>query len=78
MQRGDHSEDSRIDSKEIFQRIFLGFSEGDLAFLTSYYWNRKERVKIIKIFPDDGPHSNLVLIERNGRREIVNIALLRP
>ena len=71
------NKDNKIDSKKVFQQVFQGFTEGDLVHLTDSLSNR--RVKVIKIFPDDdGPYSNLVLIERDGKRELIGIKLLRP
>lgn len=77
-----------VNTKKVYQKIFLGFSEGDTVTVID---SGTFKVKIIKIYPEDSKFSGMALVEWKrrwgflysspspiARQEKIGIKLLRP
>jgi len=65
-----------VDSKKVFQKVFDGYTEGDIV---SFVDDPSKKVKVIRIF-EEGMFENLVLVEliEGGYRDFIGRKLLRP
>jgi len=62
--------------KKVWQKIFLGFTEGDWVYYIDGGF--KKKVKVIKIFPKNSAFYNLAIIEFGNKKDLCGIKLLRP